>query len=52
MKNLNFSKTGEKCPKSGEWIVLEDMASIVILHKGDEMPAFKGRSVTWQLKTS
>lgn len=51
MKNMRFSKTGEKCPRTGEWITLEDMTSTVFLHKGDEMPPYKGRSVNWQFKS-
>lgn len=50
MKNKNLSKTGEKCPQGGEWFVLEDNTNSVFLNKGDEMPAYKGRSVSWQLK--
>lgn len=50
MRTNNFSKTGDKCPKSGEWFALEDKMSSVYLNEGDEMPSYKGRSVSWQLK--
>jgi hypothetical protein len=46
----NFSKTGDKCPISGEWFTLEDNVSSVYLNQGEEMPPFNGRSVSWQLK--
>lgn len=52
MKNKFFSKTGDKCPINGEWITMEDQKSVVLLKKGEEMPAFKGRSVNWQFKWS
>lgn len=52
MKSQNLSKTGDKCPKSGEWLVLEDNSSLILLKEGDEMPPFKGRSVQWMHKDS
>lgn len=52
MDNQNLSKTGDICPKSGEWLVLEDYSSSMFIQEGEEMPAFKGRSVNWQFKNS
>lgn len=52
MKNQNLSKTGDKCPRSGEWVALDDTTSPVFVAKGEKMPPFKGRSINWQFKTS
>lgn len=52
MENTNLSKTGEICPRSGEWVALDDITSSVFLTKGEEMPPFKGRSINWQFKPS
>lgn len=51
MKNINLSKTGETCPQSGIWMALEDNSTI-LLHQGDTMPSYKGRSINWQFKDS
>lgn len=52
MSTNNFSKTGDRCPISGEWVALEDTTRSVYLIEGDEMPSYKGRSVSWQLKNA
>jgi hypothetical protein len=52
MKNQNLSKTGEKCPRSGEWVALDDINSSAFVKKGEEMPPFRGRSINWQFKQS
>lgn len=51
MRTTNFSKTGDRCPRSGEWFTLGDNSSSVYLKRGEEMPSYKGRSVNWQIKT-
>lgn len=51
--NTNYlSKTGDKCPITGEWLTLEDNSTMVFIKEGEFMPPFKGRSVNWQLKSS
>lgn len=50
MTTNNFSKTGDRCPKSGEWVTLEEKMSSIYLKEGEEMPSYKGRSVNWQFK--
>lgn len=52
MKNINLSKTGEKCPQSGLWMALKDSNSTIIPRLGDSMPSFNGRSINWQFKDS
>lgn len=43
------AKTGEKCPETGDWKVLEQPSTIIKLNKGEELPPLKGRSVQWEL---
>jgi hypothetical protein len=50
MENKNLARTGDKCPQSGEWVALEDGTSSFLLKKGEEMPSYRGRSISWQLK--
>jgi hypothetical protein len=50
METTILSKTGERCPKTGMWVALEDMNSSVFIEEGTEMPPFKGRSISWEIK--
>lgn len=52
MENMNLSKTGDKCPLSGEWVALDDKNSSIFVTQGEEMPPFNGRSINWQFKSS
>lgn len=45
-----IAKTGESCPATGRWKVLEDPSFEEIIHEGSEMPPFKGRSVSWEFR--
>lgn len=42
-------KTGKKCSHSGEWEVEGRLSTIVYLSKGDLMPTYCGKVVTWIL---
>lgn len=43
-------KTGERCPETGLWKVLENPSFEVQINEGSFMPPYKGRSVSWELK--
>lgn len=43
------AKTGEKCPETGDWRVLEEPFTIIKMNKENLMPPLKGRSVQWEL---
>lgn len=42
-------KTGENCPATGDWKVLEEPSTIIKITKDNLMPPLKGRSVQWEL---
>ncbi len=46
------TKTGEKCPESGVWKV-DDLYEYTTapIAKGNIMPPYKGKAVTWVLKS-
>jgi hypothetical protein len=44
-----IAKTGEECPESGDWKVLDQPSTIIRVDKGNFMPPLKGRSVQWEL---
>lgn len=44
----SVAKTGERCPKTGMWKVLEAPDVKVTINKESIIPPFKGRSVTWE----
>ncbi len=50
MKNKNLSRTGDKCPRSGKWVALDDIEYSVFVTRGEDMPPYKGRSINWQFK--
>jgi len=41
--------TGEDCPASGLWAVADRPATTATMIKGNIMPPYDGKSVTWQL---
>lgn len=45
-----LAKTGERCPESGIWKVLEAPSFTVSINEGSLMPPFKGRSVSWEYR--
>ena len=41
--------TGETCPESGDWKVVGSPSTSAPIAKGNRMPPYGGRAVTWQL---
>lgn len=48
-RNYLQSKTGEICPKSGVWYVEGTPSTTAPIAKGNQMPPYGGRAVTWVL---
>lgn len=42
-------KTGEKCPESGVWKVEGTPSTTAPIAKGNTMPPYKDKAVTWVL---
>jgi len=43
------AKTGEKCPESGVWKVVGTPSTTAPIAKGNTMPPYGGKAVTWSL---
>ena len=43
------AKTGEKCPESGVWAVIGYPSTTAPIAKGNRMPPYGQRAVTWKL---
>lgn len=43
------ARTGETCPESGVWKVVGTPTTTAPIAKGNTMPPYAGRAVTWQL---
>ena len=43
------AKTGETCPESGDWKVVGSPSTSAPIAKGNRMPPYSGKAVTWQL---
>lgn len=43
------AKTGEVCPESGVWQVLGAPTTTAPIAKGNVMPPYSGKAVTWKL---
>lgn len=43
------AKTGENCPESGIWKVAGNPSTTAPIAKGNRMPPYDGKSVTWSL---
>jgi len=43
------AKTGETCPESGVWKVQGTPSTTAPIAKGNTMPPYGGKAVTWQL---
>lgn len=43
------AKTGEKCPESGVWRVVGTPTTTAPIAKGNTMPPYQGKAVTWEL---
>lgn len=41
--------TGQNCPESGVWKVNGTPSTTAPIAKGNRMPPYDGRAVTWQL---
>lgn len=45
------AKTGEKCPYSGVWEVIDEPTTTAPISKGETMPPYKDKGVAWKLIT-
>ena len=43
------ARTGEKCPESGIWKVIGSPSTTAPIAKGNTMPPYGGKAVTWKL---
>ena len=43
------ARTGENCPESGVWKVLGTPTTTAPIAKGNTMPPYANRAVTWKL---
>jgi hypothetical protein len=43
------ASTGENCPESGVWQVIGTPSTTAPIAKGNRMPPYGGRAVTWKL---
>jgi len=43
------AKTGETCPESGIWKVVGTPSTTAPISKGNKMPPYSHKAVTWQL---
>jgi len=44
------AKTGATCPESGVWEVVGTPSTTAPIAKGNTMPPYGGKAVTWRLK--
>jgi len=43
------ASTGEICPESGVWEVVGSPTTTAPIAKGNRMPPYQGKAVTWRL---
>lgn len=43
------ARTGENCPESGVWKVVGTPSTTAPIAKGNKMPPYDGKAVTWEL---
>jgi hypothetical protein len=43
------ARTGEVCPESGVWQVVGTPSTTAPIAKGNRMPPYDGKAVTWRL---
>lgn len=43
------AQTGETCPESGVWKVVSTPSTTAPIAKGNRMPPYDGKAVTWRL---
>lgn len=41
--------TGQKCPESGVWQAVGTLSTTAPIAKGNTMPPYGGKAVTWKL---
>jgi hypothetical protein len=44
-----IAKTGQTCPESGVWKVVGNPTMTAPIAKGNRMPPYNGRAVSWKL---
>lgn len=44
------ARTGEVCPESGVWEVVGTPSTTAPISRGNRMPPYDGKPVTWRLK--
>lgn len=44
------ARTGERCPESGVWEVVGTPSATAPIAKGNVMPPYAGKAVTWRLR--
>ena len=44
------ARTGETCPESGVWKVVGTLSTTAPIAKGNKMPPYDGKAVTWRLE--
>ncbi|WP_164514894.1 hypothetical protein [Pseudonocardia sp. EV170527-09] len=44
------ARTGERCPASGVWEVVGTPTTTAPISKGETMPPYSGKAVTWRLR--
>lgn len=45
----SIAKTGDICPESGVWTVVGTPSTTAPIAKGNRMPPYSGKAVTWRL---
>ena len=43
------ASTGQKCPYSGIWEVVGELTTTAPIAKGNVLPPYKNKAVTWKL---
>jgi hypothetical protein len=43
--------TGSTCPESGVWVVVSTPSTTAPIAKGNTMPPYGGKAVTWRLQS-
>ena len=43
------ARTGERCPESGVWKVVGTPSTTAPIARGNKMPPYNGKAVTWEL---
>ncbi len=44
-----IARTGEQCPESGVWMVLESISTTAPIAKGNTMVPYRAKAVAWKL---